>query len=115
MSFRESSDSNDFDVVSSLLSGKGKWSSDSRGECFEGDAIHFQRIRNAIKNTGKQTSGTGNQSKSLSMSERSISGKGKMKENQRESKGTKSENKGSKGSCKGKALEQGQVDNDDRS
>ena len=115
MSFRESSDYNDFDVISSLLSGKGKWSSDSRGECFEVDAIHFQRIRNAIKNTGKQTSGKGNQSKSLSMSEPSISGKGKIKENQRESKGTKSENKGAKGSCKGKALEKGQVDNDDKS
>ena len=49
------------------------------------------------------------------MSEPSISGKGEIKENQRESKVTKSENKGSKGSCKGKALEQGQVDNDDRS
>ena len=28
VSFRESSDSTEFDVVSSLLSGKGKWSSD---------------------------------------------------------------------------------------
>ena len=119
MSFPESSDSTDFDVVGSLLSGKGKWSADSRGECFEGDTAHFQRNRNAIKNTGKQTSGKGNQSKSWSTSEPSITGEGKSKENRRESKGlrkgTKSENKGARGSCKGKTLELGQVDNDDRS
>ena len=119
VSFRESSDSTDLDVVSSLLSGKGKWSSDSCGECFKGDTAHFQRNRNAIKNTCKQTSGKGNQSKSRSMSGPSISGEGKSKENQRESKGlsngTKSENKGAKVSCKGKTLELGQVDNDDRS
>ena len=42
---------------------------------FKGDATHFQRNRNAIKNTGKQTAGKGNQSKSWSMSEPSISGK----------------------------------------
>ena len=36
VSLRKSSDSTDFDVVSSLLSGKGKWSSDSRSECFKG-------------------------------------------------------------------------------
>ena len=79
------------------------------------NTAHFQRNRNAIKITGKQTFGRGKQSKSWSMSEPSISGKGKSKENQRETKGTKSENKGGKGSCKGKALELRQVDNDDRS
>ena len=89
VNFRESSDSTDFDVVSSLLSGKGKWSSDSRGECFKGDTAHFQPNRNAIKNMVKQTSGKGNQSKSWSMSEPSISSKGKRKENQRESKNPK--------------------------
>ena len=93
-SFRESSDSTDVDVASSLLSGNGKWSSDSRGECSKGDTAHFQRNRNAIKNTGKQTSGKGNQSKSWSMSEPSISGKGKSKENQGKSKGNKRENEG---------------------
>ena len=101
------------------MSGKGKGSSDSRGECSKGDTAQFQRIRNAIKNTGKQTSGKGNPSKSWSMSEPSISGKGKSKENQRESKGlskgTKSENEGAKGPCEGKTLGMGQVDNDDRS
>ena len=86
MSLRESSDSTDFDVVSSLLSGKGKWSSDSRGENFKGDTAHFQQDCNASKHMGKQKSGKGNQSKS--MSELSISGKGKVKrpmENPKES------------------------------
>ena len=72
-----------------LSSGRGKWSSDSRGECFKVDTAHFQRNRNEIKNTGKQTSGKFKQSKSWSMSEPSISGKGKSTENQRESEGTK--------------------------
>ena len=82
-SFRESSDSTDIDVASSLLFGNGKWSSDSRGECSKGDTAHFQRNRNAIKNTGKQTFGKGNQSKSWSMSEPSISGKGKQRESRK--------------------------------
>ena len=37
-------------LLSALLSGKGKWSSDLRGKCFKGDTAHFQRNRNAIKN-----------------------------------------------------------------
>ena len=39
----------DVEVVSSLLSGKGKWSSDSRGGCLKGDATHFKRYCNASK------------------------------------------------------------------
>ena len=57
VSFRENSDFIDFDVLSSLSSGKGKWSSDSRGKRFKGDTAHFQRNRNASKNTCKQMSG----------------------------------------------------------
>ena len=115
MSFRESSDSNEFDVVSSLLSGKGKWSSESRVRCFLRAIQHiFNEIAMQAR-TGKQTSGKGNKRRSWSMSEPSISGKGKSKENQRESKETQSENKGAKGSCKGKTLDLRQVDNEDRS
>ena len=77
--FRERSDPIDVGVVSSLLSGKGKWSSDPRDGCFKGHAAHFQRDCNASKNTGKQTSGKGNQNKSWSMSELSSSGRGKVK------------------------------------
>ena len=83
--------------------------------CFKSGGAHFQRNYNARKSTGKQSCGKGNQSKSWSMSEPSISGKGKSKENKEKSKGTKSENKGAKGSCKGKTLELGRVENDDRS
>ena len=54
-------------VVSSLLSGKGKWSSVSRDGCFNGDATHFQRDCNASKDMGKRTSGKGNPSKSWSI------------------------------------------------
>ena len=84
--FRERSDPMDVGAVSSLSSGKGKWSSDPRDGCFKCDEAHFQRDSNACKNTGKQTYGKGNQSKSWSMSEASISGKGRSKENQGENK-----------------------------
>ena len=109
--FRERSDPTCVAVVSSLLSGKGKWSSDPRERCLKGDAAHFQRGCNACKNTGKQTSGKGNQNKSWSLSEPSSSGKGKSQENQRESiglsKGSKSENEGANGSCRGKNVGNG--------
>ena len=117
--FCERSDPTDVGVVSSLLPGKGKWSSDSRVGCFNGEATHFQRDCNASKHVGKQTSGKGNQSKSWSMSEPSISGKGKGEENQGKSKGlsrgTKSENKSAKGSCEVKTSEMCQVDTADAS
>ena len=112
--FCESSDPIDVVAISSLLSGKGKWPSDSRGGCFKGVAAHFQRDCNASKHMGKQTWSKGNQSKSWSMSELSISGTGKGKEHQGKSKGlsraTKSENKSAKVSCEGKASEMAQVD-----
>ena len=70
---------------------------------LKGDATHFQRNRNAINNTGKQTSGAKTiRASPWFMSEPSISGKGKS-------------NKGAKGSCKGKTLELEQVDTADRS
>ena len=112
--FCESSDPIDVVAVSSLLSGKGKWSSDPRGVCFKGDAAHFQRDCNASKHMGKHTWSKGNQSKSWSMSELSISGTGKGKENEGKSKGlsraTKSENTSAKVTCDGKASEMAQVD-----
>ena len=112
--FCASADPIDVVAVSSLLSGKGKWSSDSRGGCSKGDAADFQRDCNASKHMGKQTWSNGNQSKSWSMSEPSISGTGKGEENQGKSKGlsrgTKSENKSAKVSCEGKTSEMTQVD-----
>ena len=75
--------SSDVGVVSSLLSGKGMWSSDSRDGCFKGNAAHFDEDRNASKNMCKQMSGKGNQNKSWSMSELSSSGKGKNRECER--------------------------------
>ena len=106
--FCKRSDPSDVGVVSSLLSGKGKWSSDPRDGWFKGNAAHFQRDCNANKNM-QAISGKGNQNKSWSTSETSSSGKGKSKENQGETKGlaegTKSENNGAKGSSKGKTSE----------
>ena len=108
------SDPTDVGVVISLLSRKGKWSSDSRFGCFKGVATHFHRDCNASKHMGKQSYGKGKQSKSRSKSEPLISGKGKDKVNQGKTKGlsrgTKSENKSAKGLCEGKTLEIEQVD-----
>ena len=82
--FRESSDPTDVGVVSTFLSGEGKWSSDPRDGCFfKGDAAHFQRDCSVSKNTSKQTSGKGNRNKSWSMSELSSSDKLKNKEKSR--------------------------------
>ena len=118
-SFCERSDPTDVGFFSSLLSVKGKWSSDPSGGCLNCVPTHFQRDCNARNNMCKQMFGKGNQNKAWSMSEPSISGKGKGEENQGKSKGlskgTKSENKGAKGSCKGKTSEMGQVDTDDMS
>ena len=52
--FCERSDPTDVGVVSSLLSGKGKRSSDSRSGCFNGDATHFHRDCNACKHMNKR-------------------------------------------------------------
>ena len=90
-------------AVNSLSSGKGKGSSGSRDGCFKCGGAHFQRDRNASKNTSKQSSGMGKQSKSWSTSEPSLSGKGKSKENNGKSKGSK----GANGSCKGKTSKNG--------
>ena len=53
---RGHSEPTDVDAVNSLSSGKGKGSSSARDGCFKCGAAHFQRDRNARKNTGKQSS-----------------------------------------------------------
>ena len=80
---RGHSDPTDVDAVNSLSSGKGKGSSSPRDGCLKCGVAHFQRVCNACKSTGKQSSGKCKQSKSWSKSE----GKGKSIENKRKSEG----------------------------
>ena len=100
---RRHSDPMDVDAVNSLSSGKSKGSSSARDGCFKCGAAHFQRDRNARKNTGKQSSGKGKQSKSWSKSE----GQGKSKDKKGKSKGKSKGTKGAKGSHKGKTSKTG--------